>query len=265
MNHSHTPLNMTYNIINLPCSIGQPHKGVAISKSQVSALFTNNHDIEHIPSSWFSEKPSKVILKCIESQRKYDRTIFFGGDHYASFFTVLSSLAVYGDSFRLIWLDAHGDIHNMRTSPSGNRHGMPVRFLMEHTLPGIPRLKPNQLMYIGLRDLERQEWAYIHRRKIRYMCAGEIKWQAIEKFVDGHIVHISLDVDVLDPSIMQCTGTPVPGGLSMEDLYKLYRCIDEKCRDIVTIDIMEYNPTLGDQEDKKTAKRTMKQICKMVT
>jgi len=256
----------TYHIINMQCNIGQPHPGVAISNTQLMELFPKEMrrhlDIQQISKSKFEEFPSEVLLKCIESQRRWPRTLFFGGDHFASFFTVLSSLVTHGNKFRLIWLDAHGDIHNMRTSPSGNRHGMPVRLLMEHTIPGIPRLQPYQILYIGIRDLERAEWNYIARRKIRYIKAADVAASIpkIAKFVSGRAVHMSLDVDVLDPEVMPCTGTLAPDGLSLETLRAVFDTIREH-GNIVAIDAMEYNPTLGkSSEEKKVAKQTMRTI-----
>jgi len=264
-------------VLNIQCSIGQPHKGVVISNKQIKDLFPSNIqkniDIQQIPKQVFEKSSSLlyIINKCIEFQEKYRSPIFFGGDHYASFFTVLSSLVIYGNNFRLIWLDAHGDIHNMRTSPSGNKHGMPVRFLMEHTIPGIPQLKPNQILYIGLRDLEREEWSYINRHKIKYIRSNDLSGsnlpprydqsdiKNIIRFSKGKNIHISLDVDVLDPMIMASTGTLAEGGLSMNMFKYIYNIISQN-GNIIAFDIMEYNPSLGNKEEKKTAKNTISQI-----
>lgn len=258
-------------IINMQCTAGQPHKGVALSNTQLIHLLPNElHkriDIQKIPQPMFENNPIEVLKKCIESQQKWPRTLFFGGDHYASFFTVLSSLAVHGNRFRLIWLDAHGDIHNMKTSPSGNKHGMPVRLLMEHTIPGIPQLQPYQILYVGVRDLERAEWNYIHRRKIQYIRAADVDsastMQSIAKFVRGHKVHISLDVDVLDPAVMSCTGTLAAGGLRLETLLAAYETIIHR-GNLIKMDIMEYNPKLGTAAEKKVAKRTMRTILQKI-
>lgn len=255
-----------HHIINIQCIMGQPHQGVALSNTQLIELFPkemrHHLDIQRISKYTIQDKPSEVLLKCIESQRRWPRTIFFGGDHFASFFTVLSSLITYGNKFRLIWLDAHGDIHNMTTSPSGNKHGMPVRLLMEHTIPGIPRLQPYQILYIGIRDLERAEWNYITRRKIRYIKASNVSSSIpkIINFISGHTVHMSLDVDILDPVFMPCTGTLAMDGLQLETLCTIFDTIREH-GNIVATDIMEYNPTLGkSNEEKKVGKQTMRTI-----
>jgi arginase len=254
-------------IVNIQCTKGQPKPGVIITNKQLTNLFPKKTrellDIQIINKQMIEKHPSGVLYKCIETQRQNPRTIFFGGDHYASFFTVLSSLAIYGNDFRLIWIDAHGDIHNKITSPSGNLHGMPVRFLLEHTIPNIPRLKPEQIMYIGIRDLERAEWNYIHRKKIHYIKAVDLigdkydtSLKKIQRFINGHSIHVSIDVDVLDPNIMPSTGTLAPGGIQMENLLKIYNILDTNGK-IFSIDVMEYNPTIGSIQERKIAKNTI--------
>ncbi len=135
--------------------------------------------------------------------------------------TVPASLKVLGNNFKLLWLDAHADIHNEKTSPSHNKHGMVVNMLINHKYAGIPRLNPSQVLYVGLRSTEPEEDAFIRKWKIRKITArdslkNEMKcWREITQFTHGCNAHVSLDVDAMDPSKLCATATPADNGLTL--------------------------------------------------
>jgi len=191
--------------------------------------------------------------------------LFIGGDHFTSFGTVLSSLMRYGNEFRLVWIDAHTDIHSFESSPSKNLHGMVVRMLMTHTFPGIPQLLPSQLFYVGLRSVEPAEMDFVKQNRIRYITAREFNANprkaidTILEFTQDHPLHISLDVDSLDPVYMPSTGTPVSNGLMIGYLLELLRDLHQGhgCENVYA-DIMEYNPEIGTPREKKTSIDTMR-------
>jgi arginase len=174
-----------------------------------------------------------------------------GGDHLASFATILASLRKYRNNFKLIWLDAHTDIHSFDTSVSWNLHGMVVRLLMTHTIKDVPLLHSDQILYIGLRSIDDEEIKFIQSNNINMISMEEWKtnkkasFEKLGNFVIYNNVHISLDVDVLDPSIMSSTGTPVENGMSVEDIDNIIYIIREYSISHFATDIMEFNPQLG--------------------
>jgi len=235
-------------------SRGQGLNGVVINEC-IGKQLSENDDIEVSSENFINLREGLVHVA--EEAYKHsivrDHTIFMGGDHLTSFATVLSSLKRFGNNFRLIWIDAHTDIHSFNSSPSWNMHGMVLRMLLEHNVPRIPQLKPNQILYLGIRSYERQEMDYIIDNKI--MCITMNDWkrnrdEALIKlagFVVGNMVHISLDVDSMDPSIMSSTGTPVENGLMLNDILDIIGIVREYSKHVAT-DIMEFNPQLGDYD-----------------
>jgi len=255
-------------INNIQCSRGQTNEGLILSNKQIKDLFPKkkNIQIETVSQNDF-ENLSYGIRKTIEFTIKNylecesTPLLSIGGDHYTSVATILGSLMIHGPRLRLVYLDAHGDIHNTKTSPSGNMHGMVLRSLIEHSTKGIPRLRPSQILYIGIRDLEKEEWDFIDKKKIQYIPAMAFHennptiWRTLSNFIGENPVHVSLDVDVLDPSFMSSTGTRAPNGISITDLEKVLNI----CKPDF-LDIVEYNPTIGTVKQRKTSLQTMKKI-----
>lgn len=252
-------------------SRGQSNKGVEISKSFIEKLVTSKtKSIDIISASTFKncvEGTRAVYEKCLLSLQRSKQNVFIGGDHYSSFGTVLASLKLYGKNLRLVWIDAHTDIHSFETSPSKNMHGMVVRFLMTHDYPDIPRLHPNQLLYIGIRSVEKEEFEFIHRNHIKTVWMEEfdkdkkVAYEKINGFLKNHPVHISLDVDVLDPDYMVSTGTPdyENEGMTPTDLFATIRVIQKGGHHFAT-DIMEFHPNLGTAKEKILSTETFRKI-----
>jgi len=141
-------------------SRGQSHKGVKLQKQIVAELLKGYVELDKIVELNYSYANLKGDLLSAGSDCSHfmennknlpSPIVFIGGDHLSSFSTILGSLIRYGNDFRLVWIDAHADIHSLDTSPSWNMHGMVVRLLMTHTIPNIKRLLPYQLFYVGLR------------------------------------------------------------------------------------------------------------------
>ncbi|KAG6877728.1 hypothetical protein C0993_004545 [Termitomyces sp. T159_Od127] len=151
-------------------------------------------------------------------------TVTLGGDHSLALGTVSGTLSAHPEAC-LIWIDAHADINTVETTDSGNIHGMPVSFLL-----GIgnqvsefswvkPLLKADRLVYIGLRDVDAGEKRILREKNIKAFSMHEVDKYGIGKVVEmalDHVnpnrdrpIHLSFDVDALDPSVAPSTGTPV--------------------------------------------------------
>ncbi len=165
--------------------------------------------------------------------------------------SVGASLNILGTKTKVIWIDAHADINTMESSPSGNIHGMPLSFLTKldnsNDYDWIKnRLKFENLCYIGIRDLDPEEIKIIKTYNIKTITVKEFNTNIIQTLKDLILwagispIHISLDVDSLDPKFIEYTGTRVPGGIEIEPLIKF---INTFCKftNVVNVDISELN------------------------
>ncbi|KAI8824478.1 uncharacterized protein EV422DRAFT_565167 [Fimicolochytrium jonesii] len=184
-----------------------------------------------------------------------------GGDHSLAMGTIGGSAAVHKD-VGVIWVDAHADINTPETTDTGNLHGCPVSFLMglksATDVPGFEWLKPclatNRIVYIGLRDVDAPEKKILKDNKIKAFSMHDVDKHGIGKIVEMAIeylgkdkpIHLSFDVDALDPTVAPATGTPVRGGLSFREGHFICESVFET-GNLVAVDIMEVNPLLGEQ------------------
>ena len=200
--------------------------------------------------------------------------IVVGGDHSIAIGSVSGSkMAAGNERLGVVWIDAHADLHTPLTTPSGNVHGMPLALLMDlenperkndpviYTMDQWDRLKkigddgakllPKDLVFIGLRDYEAEERLLIEQHGIRVITVEELRGKGAKAVVaetlahlkDCGRLHISFDVDSLDPSISVGTGTPVPNGLFVDEATDLLTglCSDPRT---TTLDLVEINPAL---------------------
>ena len=264
-------------------SFGQNYsKGVELSAAEISRIMPPHTEYRLITSDAYratTRDGSVSTLALSECEKMlgppassgncgHSHSVFVGGDHLTSMCSVLASLKVYGNNFKLLWMDAHADIHNEKTSPSKNKHGMVVNMLLNHKYAGIPRLHPSQVMYIGLRRTEPQEDAFIKKWKIRAVTAADIRksetssYRKIADFVLNSNAHVSLDVDVLDPSEMKATATPAINGLHLNQLLAIMGIVNSSARNYYATDVMEYNPRkfMGDSSSAAIARDAMRAI-----
>ena len=199
--------------------------------------------------------------------------IVVGGDHSIAIGSVSGTkMAFPNERLGVVWIDAHADLHSPWTTPSGNVHGMPLALLMHIEKKGRnrprvytmdtwdhlrkigvngPKLLPSDLVFIALRDYEPEEEAIIKEHGIKVIKVSEVRSKGAEAAVAetlAHLslcsrIHVSFDVDSLDPSISVGTGTPVPDGLDLDEARMLLSllCASPKT---VTLDVVEINPSL---------------------
>lgn len=199
--------------------------------------------------------------------------IVVGGDHSIAIGSVSGTkMAFPKERLGVVWVDAHADMHSPWTTPSGNVHGMPLALLMNTDMKGQntphgdtvdiwdrlrmiggsgPKVLPSDLVIIGLRDYEEEEAAIIKKHNIKVVTVQQLRERGAESVVDetlAHLkacakIHVSFDVDSLDPSISVGTGTPVPDGLFLDEARTLLTgfCAQPK---VVALDVVEINPAL---------------------
>ncbi|KAG0147502.1 hypothetical protein CROQUDRAFT_715043 [Cronartium quercuum f. sp. fusiforme G11] len=189
-----------------------------------------------------------------------------GGDHSLAIGTVSGTLETYPEAC-LIWIDAHADINTPQSTTSGNLHGCPLSFMLSSIHAGKdlepftwikPCLDPARLVYIGLRDVDEGERKILKEHKIRCFSMHDVDRHGIGKVMEMALeavnsglkrpIHLSFDVDALDPTVAPSTGTPVRGGLTFREGHYICETIYETgC--LVSMDLMEVNPNLKSASD----------------
>lgn len=180
--------------------------------------------------------------------------INIGGDHSVGAVTVQAHLDKYLDDLLVIWIDAHADVNTVESSVSKNIHGMPVApllGLMNHwwksnTVNTHHNLKPKNLLYVGIRDLDPFEIQVINKFDIKYFTKYS---NQVNNWIKSHPaknIHISCDIDGIDPMFMPSTGTPVPNGLTVNDVCHIINVSKKK---LVGFDLVEFNPLVGNPKD----------------
>ncbi|TCI70287.1 MULTISPECIES: arginase [unclassified Exiguobacterium] len=199
-----------------------------------------------------------VVAADIEANRF---PLIVGGDHSMAIGT-LAGLAKTGP-YGVIWVDAHADLNTGETSPSGNIHGMPLAAAMglgDIRLTEVggrePKLAPEHLVYIALRDIDEGEMRAIKQLGIKVVTVEEVRTRGVEIIMAETIeylrdrvdrFYLSFDMDSLDAQLVPGTGTPVDGGLTAEE-GKTILAEAMKADELIAIEIVELNPAL-DQED----------------
>lgn len=181
-----------------------------------------------------------------------ETTIFLGGDHSLAIGTIAAAIE-RPERVGVLWIDAHGDFNTTQTTPSGNVHGMVVTSLMG-TGPvriGKRRLTPDQIAMIGTRDLDTEEKVALGQSGIKVLTMRDLDEKgmaqvirtALEALGDAEVLHVSLDMDSLDPQVASGVGTPVPGGLTYREAHLMMEILADDGR-VRSLDVVEINPIL---------------------
>lgn len=197
----------------------------------------------------------KKTQKLVHTQKQ---TLILGGDHSMSLAT-LPALKRHYPNLKVLWVDAHGDINTPKTSPTGNLHGMPVAALL-----GLfplkkhlgwdwfsPCLNPSDIVYIGVRDLDWGEEKILKTHGIRCYSTESVKKRGMLEVIqeaceylnpqNQNPMHVSFDVDVLDPRYAPATGVPVKNGLNLSQVMDMASYI-KSTQNLVSLEMVEFNP-----------------------
>lgn len=197
--------------------------------------------------------------------------IFLGGDHSMAMGTIAAShrhAKEHGKEFFVLWIDAHTDYNIPATSPTGNMHGMPVAALcgekdlsfIYDDIEGFEQLNPKNIYQLGIRSVDDQERELVSNKGINIFDMRKIDEKRIVTLITEIIqkvkkkkgvLHVSFDVDGLDPSIAPGVGTRVPGGINYREAHLIMEMLYDA--DILySLDLTELNPFIDDRG--KTAK-----------
>ena len=206
----------------------------------------------------------ELLTKIAHRESAEGMPIFLGGDHAMSAGIVAGLARTAAEKQRplfVLWVDAHTDFHTLETTGSGNLHGVPVAYFTGQ--PGFygyfPPLShpvdPANVCMIGIRSVDPQERSAINKsditvhdmRAIDEHGVGAVLRSFIEKVeAAGGLLHVSLDVDFLDPSVAPAVGTTVPGGATFREAHLVMEMLHDSGL-VTSLDLVELNPFLDER------------------
>lgn len=225
---------------------------------------------------------TEALSKQVYEHARQGRFVLtLGGDHSIAVGTISGTAKAIrerlGRELAVIWVDAHADINTPETSDSGNIHGMPVAFLAGLAsdkrkdifgwLQDEHRISTQKLVYIGLRDVDKGEKKILREHGIKAFSMHDIDRHGIGKIMDmalGWIgrdtpIHLSFDIDSLDPTYAPSTGTAVRGGLTLREGDFIAEFVHET-GSLIALDLVEVNPSL----EEHGASDTIRAGCSIV-
>lgn len=190
--------------------------------------------------------------------------LVLGGDHSCAMGTV-GGLAKNGQTVGVVWVDAHGDFNTVETSETGNIHGMPLAALCGLGDPrlvdlGFPgrKVDPRNVSLVGLRDIDKEEGKLMRKAGVHFWTMRDVDELGMRRVMTEALaasggsgvdrVHVSFDIDSVDPTHAPGVGTPVPGGLSLREAHLAMEIVSEHPR-FASLEMVEVNP-LQDEKNR---------------
>ena len=277
-------------VLGVPLDLGQARRGVDMGPSavRVAGLEARLESLGHIvedggnvavamaelkqegdPSAKYLKeitvtcsKSAELVVKALDAGRI---PLILGGDHSVAAGSVSGVAEFYrrdNKSIGLLWIDAHSDINTPDTSPSGNVHGMPLAALLglgPSELGNIfnftPKVKPENCVLFGVRDIDAAERANILRAGITVFTMRDIDERGIRSLMEEALwivgkgtagYHVSLDMDWVDPEDAPGVGTPVRGGATYREAHLAMEIIADR-GGMLSFEIVEINPILDEK------------------
>lgn len=267
-------------IIGVPVDLGQSHRGVDLGPgalryaglaARLEQLGYEVHDVGNLAvpvrEALVHERGERYLpsirtlceAACLAGQQAIEQgriPVFLGGDHSVSIGTIAG--VTQKEPAGVLWIDAHGDFNTAASSPSGNIHGMSLALLLGRGFPELVNvggvgatLQPKDVVMIGVRDLDTEERQSLSEsgvtvytmRDIDERGMAKIAVEALDRLAHRRRLHVSLDIDALDPQASPGVGTLVPGGLTYREAQLLMEIVADSGR-LSSLDIVEINPIL---------------------
>ncbi len=232
-----------------------------VVRPEISTMSHPNPAIRQLPEvvAW-----TQAIAETAYASSANGFPIFLGGDHIISAGSVsglAKRAAEKGRPLFVLWLDAHTDLHSLDTTDSGNLHGTPVAYFTgrpgfdKHFPPLAAPVDPANVCMIGIRSVDAAERGFLAELDITVHDMRYIDEHGVVaplkaflervKAVDG-MLHVSLDVDFLDPAIAPAVGTTVPGGATFREAHLIMEMLHDS-RLVTSLDLVELNPFLDER------------------
>ena len=283
-------MNKTVEIIGAPSTFGQRKLGVNLGPDAIryagivarieaiglTVKDSGNINVPELNLNKFNSEQQGLrnLEEIIETSETLSQSVsnsisnnhfplILGGDHSIAIGSI-SGVSKHYENLGVIWYDAHGDLNIPEESPSGNIHGMPLRILAgdgDDKLVNIAnyatKVKPENIVLIGMRDLDVGERQYIKDNNIKTYTMAEVDRYGIKQVIEETIdylkektdgIHLSLDVDALDPVETPGTGTRVLGGLTYRESHFALELLHNSNL-VTSMDLVEVNPLIDHNND----------------
>jgi arginase len=253
-------------IILFPHDLGQTKMGTEKAPEYIKKFINKKrHNIEIVKNSGNLFKNLNDLYNI--NKKTSGKIINIGGDHSMAIATIADTLNKHPNA-KVVYFDAHADINTYKSSNSKHYHGMPLSFLTgldnnKHFSFIKNKLPFENLLYIGSRCWDIFEINEVYKDNIKFLTPDDINknfsksLNKILQFVGDSPVHVSFDVDSIDPKYIPSTGTPVKNGIKLQNAIKILDNLNRG--DIVNMDITELNMDLGNKLDgNKSGKNTVK-------
>jgi arginase len=294
-------MKKTISVIGVPMDLGQGRRGVDMGpyairyanlKERIERLgytvqdqgnihvpTAETHTIENQKLKYLTEViqvSEDLASKVSEVVRQGHFPIVLGGDHSIA----IGSLAGVTQTYKnlgVIWFDAHGDMNTEETTPSGNIHGMPLACSLGIGQEGLvnvagfaPKVRPENVVIVGARSIDPDERELIKKHNVTCFTMHEIDKLGIGRVMEEAIriasngtdgIHLSLDLDSIDPDMAPGVGTPVLGGVTYREGHLAMEMLAQ-CGKVVSCDLVEVNPILD--EGNKTARTAVDLVCSLL-
>ncbi len=281
-------------IIGVPMDLGASRRGVDMGPSalrvaglqaRIKTLGHQVEDIGNIPvkqaeEQHYGEKRAKYLAEISDTCKELAATVqksleegftplVLGGDHSIAVGTMSGVAAHYRKDKKqvgYVWLDAHGDMNTPETSPSGNVHGMPLASVMGYGPPELvellgfkPKVEPQNLVIVGVRDLDAQEKKLVKKSGVHVFTMRDIDERGMREVMSETLkfatddtggIAVSLDMDFVDPMDAPGVGTPVRGGVTYREAHLAMEMIADS-EAMASLEVVEINPVID--EHNRTA------------
>ena len=211
----------------------------------------------------------QIAETCVRLAERVDRAagqgkvpLVLGGDHSIAVGSI-SGMANHfhrrGEKLGVIWVDAHADMNTPQTSPSGNVHGMPLACLMgrgpkalTHIFDWAPKVDPRNVALVGIRDVDSLEALHVSKSGVRAFTMRDIDQKGLSRVMEEAIdiasagtagIHLSFDMDSVDPDEAPGVGTPVRGGITYREAHLAMEILSDTAK-LVSLEVVEVNPVL---------------------
>ena len=267
---------MKIKIVNAPSDLGVSIDGAGKGPEVIKKCILNNskidqiidlecdcsnksYDINDLEKNFDRVNSfSEVLYNTLLSIKDKDTiTITVGGDHSVAIASILASQK-HEESLGIIWIDTHPDFNTFETTLTGNIHGLPLATVTGNNKNRLTQfhnnnfISNNNTVIIGARDIDKLEQENLDKAKIKVYTTNDIKTKNIKEIIDDSIkaalnntngIHVSIDIDVLDPNIAPGISVGFKDGLSKEELFEIIKHILQYKDKIKSFDVVEFNPS----------------------
>ena len=243
------------------CDLGD----IEVEKVNESEKYSSNSQLKYLTQ--VVDANNGLASKVLEALQNDTFPLIIGGDHSLAMGSIAGASKHFGNNLAVIWIDAHGDINTHDTSPSGNIHGMPLAASMGYGYEKLTsiffnevKIKPENVFILACRDLDKGEIELINELKMNVWTTEQINKEGTSKVINDLLtlikekniknIHLSYDIDCLDPDYVPGTGTPVNDGLTYSQSKELLEAILGTSL-VKSMDFVEYNPMLDKNNKTK--------------